>query len=77
MTNVVVYTRVSIDGQEYERQINDLLNYAKKQDHIVVKIFSEKISGAKLNAERKELTTMVDYCLTNNVDIICVTELSR
>ena len=76
-TNIVLYTRVSTSSQDYERQVNDLNNFAVKQGYNVVNTFSEKISGAKKNNERKELTAMIDFCLNNAVDKVAVFELSR
>jgi DNA invertase Pin-like site-specific DNA recombinase len=75
--NAVIYTRVSTNFQDYERQINDLTVFATRQGYNVVNTFSEKISGAKKNAERKELTAMIDFCLTNHVDKVLISELSR
>ena len=40
-------------------------------------MFAEKISGAKANAERSELLSMVAYVETNSIDKVLVTELSR
>ena len=34
------------------RQVQDLMSYANKNDFQVVKVFEEKISGAKRNEER-------------------------
>lgn len=75
--NVVNYTRVSTDKQEYERQIKDLNNYISKQGYNLLNTFSEKISGAKKNSERPELMNMINYCLSNNVDKVIISELSR
>jgi DNA invertase Pin-like site-specific DNA recombinase len=75
--NAVIYTRVSTLDQMYERQINDLNLFAAKQGYKVVKTFAEKISGAKKNEERKELTEMIDFCLNHNVDKVLISELSR
>lgn len=75
--NVVVYTRVSTDKQEYERQINDLTNYISKQGYNLLNTFSEKVSGAKRNEDRIELMNMIDYCLKNSVDKVVISELSR
>ena len=58
MKKVVIYARVSTNSQDYDRQIADLRDYAKKMDYVVVKEFSEKISGAKANTERAELLNM-------------------
>lgn len=77
MTNVVNYTRVSTNFQEYERQVNDLANFAAKQGYNVLNTFSEKISGTKKNEERKELSNMIQFCLNSNIDKVLISELSR
>ena len=77
MANVVIYTRVSTNLQEYDRQVNDLNNFASKQSYNVINVFSEKISGAKKNDERKELTAMINFCINNNIEKVLISELSR
>jgi len=74
---IVIYTRVSTNFQEYERQVNDLTSFATKQGYEVVNTFSEKISGAKKNEERKELSAMIQFCLDNEIDKVLISELSR
>jgi DNA invertase Pin-like site-specific DNA recombinase len=77
MINVVIYTRVSTNLQEYDRQVNDLKCFAIKQGYNVVRTFSEKVSGAKKNVERQELTAMINFCLNNQMDKVLISELSR
>ena len=77
MKKVVIFARVSTNVQDYERQVNELTGVAQKNNWMVSATFSEKISGAKKNAERKELTNMIEYVRTNNINIVMVTELSR
>ena len=77
MENVVIYTRVSTNFQEYERQVNDLNSFSTKQGYNVLNTFSEKVSGAKKNEERKELSNLIEFCLNNNVDKVLISELSR
>ena len=64
---VVIYARVSTLAQEYDRQIDELKDYAKHMNYQVVKVFSEKISGAKKIADRNalsEFTTVHEIPLT-------------
>jgi len=79
MKNVVLFARVSSTNnrQNYDRQINDLMELAKSHNYKVEAIFAEKISGAKKNDERKELMKMVEFVNNNPIDKVCVTELSR
>ena len=76
--NGVIFSRVSsLDRQNTERQVKDLQNYAAYANIDIVKIFEEKISGAKKNAERPILQQALDYCKSEQVDILLVSELSR
>lgn len=78
----VIYARTSSSGsmenrQNTERQVHDLQEYAKYQKYDVLKVFEEHISGAKKNSERAILQEAIDYCITNKVDILLSSELSR
>jgi len=79
MKEVIIFARVSStnERQDYQRQVNDLTEYAVKNGMKIQKVFAEKISGAKKNQERKELMNMVEYIRENRVDKVLVTELSR
>ena len=77
MKRVVIYARVSTNSQDYDRQISDLREYAKKMDYIVVKEFSEKISGAKKVADRYALSELLNYVKNNKVDKVLIYECSR
>jgi DNA invertase Pin-like site-specific DNA recombinase len=77
MKKVVIFARVSTNGQDYERQVNELTSLSHRNNWIVAATFCEKISGAKKNTERKELSKMIDYLRANNINIVLVTELSR
>ncbi|MBQ0048737.1 MAG: recombinase family protein [Bacteroidales bacterium] len=75
----VIFTRVSSSGerQSTERQIKDLRQYAEHNSIDVVKEYSEHISGATKNDEREVLIECKQYCEQNEVEIICVSEMSR
>ena len=77
MKRVVIFARVSTNGQDYERQVNELTALSQHNNWMVAATFCEKISGAKKNTERKELSKMIDYVNANNIDMVVVTELSR
>ena len=75
----VIYSRVSstTDRQNTERQVADLTSYAKYKGYEVAKIYEEKISGAKRNNERPILVEALNFCRSENCDILLVSELSR
>jgi len=77
MKKVVIFARVSTNGQDYERQVNELTALSQRNNWMVTATFCEKVSGAKKNTERKELSKMIDYLRMNNINMVIVTELSR
>ena len=76
-TKAIIYTRVSTLGQDYERQLSELREYTSKMGYVVVKEFSEKISGAKKIAEREALADLLKYVEENKVDKVLIYECSR
>ena len=77
MAKVVIYARVSTQGQDYERQLVELRDYARKMDYEVVKEFYEKVSGAKSVAERQALTDLLSFVEANKVEKVLIYECSR
>ena len=75
----VIYARVSSvgDRQNTDRQISDLMDYVEYQKLELSKVFEEHISGAKKNSERPILQQAIEYCKSNGVAILLVSELSR
>ena len=79
MATSVIYARVSSTGerQSTSRQVADLTDYASRNGLEVVGVYEEHISGAKRNEERAVLTECVDYAVTNDVEVVLFSELSR
>lgn len=77
MTKVVIYARVSTKVQDYNRQLAELREYARKMEYEVVAEFTEKISGAKKVEERQALTELLAYTEQNRVDKVLIYECSR
>ncbi len=77
MTRVALLVRVSTDKQDYDRQINELQEHCAKMNWDVVRIFANKVSGAKKIEERQELVDMLQYISENDIDKVCVWEISR
>ena len=75
----VIYSRVSSTGdrQDTSRQIRDLEILAKQRNLKIEKTYEEHISGAKKTQDRPVLKECLDYCFTNNIDILLISELSR
>jgi len=74
---VVIYSRVSTNSQDFQRQTNELMDFSSKNGWEVLRVFEEKISGAKKNDERPQLMKMVDFIKENNIDKVLCWELSR
>ena len=74
---VVIFSRVSTLTQDYQRQTDELLEYADKMGYSVEKVFEEKISGAKKNEERTVLMAMMSYIKSNRIEKVLTWELSR
>jgi DNA invertase Pin-like site-specific DNA recombinase len=75
--DVVIFGRVSTLIQDYDRQVNELTAICTQRGWTVRSVFTEKISGAKKNTERKELGKMIEYIKAQHIDKVLVTELSR
>ena len=74
---VVIFSRVSTQAQDYQRQTDELLEYASKMGYSVQRIFEEKISGAKKNEERTELMAMMAFIKSSQIEKVLTWELSR
>lgn len=74
---VIIFSRVSTNLQDYKRQTEELLEFAKNMNYEVVNIFEEKISGGKTNEERPQLLKMINYIKTNKIDKVLCWEISR
>lgn len=77
MTKVVIYARVSTKIQDYDRQLAELREYARKMEYEVVAEFTEKVSGAKKVEERQALTELLAYTEQHKVDKVLIYECSR
>ena len=75
----MIFARVSSTGdrQDYQRQVNDLTDYATRNGMKVKRVFAEKVSGGKRNEEREELMNMIAYVKEHKVKKILASELSR
>lgn len=74
---VVIFSRVSTNLQDYQRQTIELKEFSSKMNFDVIDIFEERISGAKENDERPVLMNMIDFVKKNNIDKVLCWELSR
>ena len=74
MKRASIYLRVSTQNQDYERQRNEIIAYCNANQYEIVKVFEEKISGAKDDRPQfNELCSLEK----KDVDCIIVWEISR
>ena len=77
MEKVVILARVSTDKQEYQRQITELAEHCRKMGWEVVRIFANKVSGAKTNEEREEIQELIEFVKTRQIQRVVCLEISR
>lgn len=72
-----IYARVSSEGdrQNTDRQVVDLQAYAAAAGLEVVRVFTEKASGAR--DDRPVLAECLDWCCAGNADVLLLSEISR
>ena len=69
-----IYSRVSTLDQDYNRQTNELKEYAKYMSIEITHVFEEKESG--FNDDRPEFAKLKELT-KDDIDIVLVWELSR
>ena len=77
MEKVVLLCRVSTNRQDYHRQVSELTAYCSQVGWNIMKVFANKVSGAKAVEERPEIQEMIDYIKHNQVDKVVCLEISR
>ena len=77
MEKACLLLRVSTNTQDYEYQYNTLKELCDRKGWKIVKVFANKVSGAKKNEERQEIVELIDYVQNNQVDRVVSTEISR
>ena len=66
MKRAFIYSRVSKQNQDFERQNFELKEYAKRNSIEIIEIFSEKISGR--NEERPEMERLIKTAKNKQID---------
>ena len=77
MEQVAILARVSTQGQDYERQVVELTDYCQRMNWEVVKVFANKISGVTKNADREEISGLVEYVKGNRISRVVCLDISR
>ena len=74
---IALLVRVSTNRQDYDRQISELTLHCQSMNWDIVGIFANKVSGAKKNEEREEIVELLKFIEHNDIDKVCVLEISR
>ena len=77
MKNTVLLCRCSTNRQDYNRQIDELTDYCEKNNWNILKVFANKVSGAKKLEERPEIKEMISFVKNNQVDMVVVLSIDR
>ncbi len=77
MDKVAILARVSTQRQDYERQVVELTDYCQRMNWEVVKVFANKVSGATRNADREEISGLVEYVKEHRLNRVVCLEISR
>lgn len=72
---IAIYARVSTGDQSCDRQLDELADYASRNDFEVVDTFKETGSGAK--NDRIERKKVLELARHRKIDLVLVSELSR
>ena len=77
MEQVAILARVSTQRQDYERQVMELTDYCQRMNWEIVKVFANKVSGATKNADREEISGLVEYVKEHHLNRVVCLEISR
>ncbi|MBN1415654.1 MAG: recombinase family protein [Bacteroidales bacterium] len=74
---VCIYSRVSKETGDYQRQISELKKIADERNYDIVEIIGEKISGGLKNEDRPGIEKMMNLVREGKIDKVLVWEASR
>ena len=77
MEQVAILAKVSTQGQDYKRQVVELTDYCQRMNWEVVKVFANKVSGVTRNADREEISGLVEYVKQHRLNRVVCLEISR
>ncbi len=77
LMKTVIYTRVSSQSQDNQRQILNLKRIADEKNWKMKRTFQEKVSGTTRANSRSEFYKMIQYIENNSIDLVLISEVSR
>jgi DNA invertase Pin-like site-specific DNA recombinase len=75
--DVIIWSRVSSETQDNERQVINLKKLASDKGWTVKRVFQETVSGTIRTTERKEFGKLMEYAESHNIKLVLVSEISR
>lgn len=74
---VCIMARVSKQSGDYQRQVDELVQYANDKEYEIVEIITEKISGGVKNEDRPDVKRMLELVKQRKIDKVLIWEASR
>jgi len=75
--HVAIYTRVSKQSQDYQRQVAELTALAQQNGFVIETLINEKASGASPHLERSGLQALMQLARSGAIQKVLVSEVSR
>lgn len=65
---VCIMARVNKQSGDYQRQVDELVQYANEKEYQVVEIIIEKIGGGIKNVDRPDILRMLELVSQKKID---------
>lgn len=75
--DVIIWSRVSSQSQDNQRQILNLKHIAVEKGWNVKRVFQETVSGTVKTTDRKEFNKLLEYVDLHDIKLVLVSEISR
>lgn len=75
--DVIIWSRVSSQSQDNQRQILNLKHVAVEKGWNVKRVFQETVSGTVKTTDRKEFNKLLEYVDLHDIKLVLVSEISR
>lgn len=73
----IIYARVSTTDQDTQRQIDELTDYAMKNEMQIVEVITDKESGLTNTTDRVGAASLLESMRDGKADVVLVHEISR
>lgn len=73
----IIWSRVSSQSQDNQRQILNLKQVAAEKGWIARRVFQETVSGTVRTTDRKEFAKLLEYIQQHSIKLVLVSEITR